>query len=352
MLDIEVTRRCNLRCDYCFVGWSRGWSEEMPEEIAREVIREGAGRFATLHITGGEPLAYRPLFSLVALGAELGYREILINTNGTLLSDQAVSRLAAHRGRLSLSVSLDGPEELHDRARGAGRFREAAAGIRRALAAGLGVTAMTVVTPEVLAVLGRFLRGLQRDFPGLAGVTLFPVGVGPEGSQKPGARLRPLDPGELTRLALLTALIDRTGIRVGIGAYPIANPLLIAFGYPRERLYQCEAGRGRVCVHADLGVSSCHPVKEPIYGRWRPGLLSELGASPVHGALARRQFAGCSDCEEREVCGHCRAFVAASGAGLLGNDFICHEVLRQTPRAPPEGGRGVGYKNERQGSPL
>lgn len=337
MLDLEVTRRCNLRCDYCFVGWSRGWVDEMPHETALQILKEGRGLFSTLHLTGGEVFLYKPLLSLINAAFALGYEEVLINTNGTLLRPEVIERLSGYGPKLSLSISLDGPEELHDRVRGPGRFQEAVGGLRAALDAGLRVTVMTVVTPEVLRVLGSFLTSLQRDFPGLLGVSLFPVGVGPEGSQKPGVALRPLLPAELVRLALLTALTSRTGFQVGIGAYPVVNPLLLAFGYPREHLYQCTAGRGRICVHADLSVSSCHPVKEAIYGRWRPGLLRELNSFSTHRALKERDFHGCRTCEQKEICGHCRAFVTASGEHLLGNDEICREVL--TPMSSSKGGR-------------
>jgi radical SAM protein with 4Fe4S-binding SPASM domain len=333
-LDLEVTRRCNLRCDHCFVGWSRGWSGEIPVETALAILREGAGHFPLLHITGGEPFAYAELFTLLEEGVRLGYPGILINTNGSLLTParvRALEALDAPRGRITLSVSLDGPEPLHDAVRGDGQFKEATAAITALLEAGIGVTVMTVVTPEVLAALTPFVFDLKARFPGLTGVTLFPVGVGPEGSQKPGARLRALTSAELHELALTVALVHKTGFSIGVGAYPILNPLLRALGYPEALLYQCTAGRGRVCVHADLTVSPCHPVKEAVYGTYRPGLLGELAGFEAHGRLTRRDFEGCSDCEHRPSCGHCRAFVAAAGEPLLGNDAICREVLPGVP---------------------
>jgi radical SAM protein with 4Fe4S-binding SPASM domain len=184
----------------------------------------------------------------------------------------------------------------------------------------------------VLRVLAPFVEAVRREHPAIAGMTLFPVGVGPEGSQKPGVALTSLLPDELRELAFAVALLYRAGFDIGIGAYPMVNPLLSALGYPESRMYRCNAGRGRVCVHADRSVSSCHPVKDAIYGAWRPGLLRELAGFPVHDALARRDFDGCRSCEHNEACGHCRAFVTASGASLLGNDEVCREVVfRQAP---------------------
>jgi MoaA/NifB/PqqE/SkfB family radical SAM enzyme len=263
-LDIEVTRRCNLRCEYCFVGWSRGWTAEMPADIAHQIVAEGSGLFPVLHVTGGEPFTYPALFDVVEAGLALEYDEILINTNGTLLTAPVVQRLDSYRPRLHLSVSLDGPQEIHDAVRGAGRFEKAATGIERLLDVGVRVTVMTVVTERVLQCLPAFVRDLYDRHPGIVGVTLFPVGVGPPGTQKPGVELQSLTPDQIQELALAVALLCAGGYNVGVGAYPIINPLLPALGYPPSRLYECTAGRGRICVHADLTVSTCHPVKEPV----------------------------------------------------------------------------------------
>jgi radical SAM protein with 4Fe4S-binding SPASM domain len=336
MLDLELTRRCNLRCDYCFVGWSRDWTSDMPRETALRIVEEGEGLFSTLHLTGGEPFAHNAIFEVLEAALARGYERVVINTNGTLLTPERVRRLAACAPRVSVTVSLDGPEEIHDAVRGPGRFRQALDGLRALHAAGVDAQVMTVVTKEVLAVLPAFVLDLHEAAPGLRGITLFPVGVGPAGSQKPGAELRPLSAGELRRLCAAVALLERAGISIGIGAYPIVNPLLSALGYPAEKLYRCTAGRGRVCVHADLTVSTCHPVKEPVYGAYRPGLLRALGASPEHHRIAARDYDGCRSCEHQEACGHCRAFVTASGRDFYGNDEVCHDVLeRGAPRPSP-----------------
>jgi MoaA/NifB/PqqE/SkfB family radical SAM enzyme len=326
-LDIELTRQCNLRCDYCFVGWSRDWTSMMPLDVAHQIIEEGAGLFPVLHFTGGEPFAYRGLFELIEAGLALDYGEVLINTNGTLLNEKNVGRLAELGPRIHVSVSLDGPEPIHDPVRGAGRFRQAARGIDLLLAAGVRVTVMSVVTPAVLGCLATFVPELFRAHPGIVGVTLFPVGVGPEGTQKPGVKLQPLTPSQLRELALVVVLLYRTGHNVGVAAYPIINPLLSAFGYPRSRLYQCTAGRGRVCVHADLTVSTCHPVKDPVYGSWQSGLFHRLHEFPAHQRMASRDFEGCRSCRLQEDCGHCRAFVTGAGLTLYDNDKICRDAL-------------------------
>ncbi|HLM75885.1 MAG TPA: radical SAM protein, partial [Polyangiaceae bacterium] len=150
-LDIELTRRCNLRCEYCFVGWSRDWHTDMPLATALNVVSEGAGLFPMLHITGGEPFAYSSLFQVIEAGLEHGYEEILINSNGTMLTPEIVDRLASYGGRLAISVSLDGPATTHDAARGEGRFQTALSGLSALLKRGVRASVMTVITPVVLA---------------------------------------------------------------------------------------------------------------------------------------------------------------------------------------------------------
>lgn len=326
-LDIEVTRKCNLRCDYCFVGWSRDWHSMIPPEIARQIIEEGAGLYPTLHFTGGEPFSYPAIFELIEKGADLEYPEILINSNGTFFTPDVVQRLSKYNPRIHISVSLDGPQSIHNSVRGEGLFQQTAEGINRLLAANIKTTIMSVVTPQVLAVLPGFIEDLFHNHPGIVGVTLFPVGVGPEGTQKPGATIRPLSPGELRELALIVALLYKSHRNVGVAAYPIINPLLKAFGYPASLLYQCTAGRGRICVHADLSVSTCHPVKDPVYGKWTSGLFNRLHEFPEHQRMASRDFDGCRACALKEDCGHCRAFVTGAGMPLYGNDKVCKEAL-------------------------
>jgi MoaA/NifB/PqqE/SkfB family radical SAM enzyme len=186
---------------------------------------------------------------------------------------------------------------------------------------------MTVVTPAVLAVLPDFLVERHRSHPNIMGVTLFPVGVGPSGTQKPGATIDQLGPKDIQLLAAQVALAVRIGLRVQVGAYPMINPLLRKLGYPEALLYQCTAGRGRVCVHADLGVSSCHPVRQPIYGRWRPGLFDEIPGLDVHRRMGARDYDGCRSCPEQESCGHCRAYVTSSVDDFFGNDLVCHDIV-------------------------
>lgn len=107
--------RCNLSCLHCAAG---NGESSMPLRTAGELIRSAAAAGArVLFFEGGEPLLWRDgdaaLPELIRLGREAGFFSIGYTTNGTL---------PIVPGADVVSVSLDGPEAVHDRIRGAGSF--------------------------------------------------------------------------------------------------------------------------------------------------------------------------------------------------------------------------------------
>ncbi|MCH8134485.1 MAG: radical SAM protein, partial [Proteobacteria bacterium] len=77
LLAINLTRRCNLACDHCYLDAStlkHGSPLELTtDEVCRlldDVVQCGEGPMVVL--TGGEPLMRRDLEAIVTYGAELG----------------------------------------------------------------------------------------------------------------------------------------------------------------------------------------------------------------------------------------------------------------------------------------
>jgi MoaA/NifB/PqqE/SkfB family radical SAM enzyme len=112
-VSIEVTKRCNARCDFC-----EFWHTEDRDEMTdfRDVVR----RFEPLVVvlTGGEPLLRRDLIKLVReIRGMPGFRYITLLTNGGLLSEKKVSALV-EAGVNQINVSLNYPDERQDQERG------------------------------------------------------------------------------------------------------------------------------------------------------------------------------------------------------------------------------------------
>lgn len=133
----EATMRCNLHCEFCYVGdllnVEGAWRDELTVEALRRAFPDGAGLQVSL--TGGEIFMRKDILSVLDLFREKGYSCGYLTTNGTIIDEKRAEALAglATRGFLKhVSVSIDGPPDLHDRARGSkGTFERTAAGLRR-----------------------------------------------------------------------------------------------------------------------------------------------------------------------------------------------------------------------------
>jgi len=118
---LTLTNRCNLRCSMCNM-WAMTPKEDLSEEVLHNLrtSRLWPG-IRILDLTGGEPfLADVPAIVKILLTKNI--QSIYLTTNGTLslrVLEQAEKILQIGGGfHLFIGVSLDGPEEIHDRLRG------------------------------------------------------------------------------------------------------------------------------------------------------------------------------------------------------------------------------------------
>ena len=117
-----VTSRCNLLCTHCFY-WeelNKKKDELDLEEIER--ISRSLPNLLTLSLTGGEPYL-RPDLPEIAAAFEKnsGVKNIQIPSNGLLVgktiarAEQLLQKV--RKARVCTGVSLDGPEDIHNRIR-------------------------------------------------------------------------------------------------------------------------------------------------------------------------------------------------------------------------------------------
>ncbi len=117
-----VTSKCNLLCKHCFY-WdelNKKSGELSYDEI--ETIARSLPNLLSLSLTGGEPYL-RPDLPEIAAAFERhsGVRNVQIPSNG-LLVDKTLARAEkllrlVRRARVCTGVSLDGPEEIHNKIR-------------------------------------------------------------------------------------------------------------------------------------------------------------------------------------------------------------------------------------------
>jgi len=165
----EATMRCNLHCEFCYVGdllnLEGEWRQELSLEALGKAFPDKDG--FQISLTGGEIFMRKDIMSVLDLFRTKGYACGYLTTNGTIITDERAEALAdlAAKGFLKhISVSVDGPKDLHDAARGLkGTFERTTQGLQRLQAAArkrgapLRVSINTTVAHESLAALDRMV---------------------------------------------------------------------------------------------------------------------------------------------------------------------------------------------------
>ncbi len=126
---LELTYRCNLRCEMCFQGHAiKGERDQVDTAGWKRIIDQMPSRTA-ITLTGGEP-TLRHDFRELAGHAFLHHR-CHMNTNGTLLNDD-LARFIVNGRFLVVGVSIDGDCETHNAIRcNKDAFDKAWSGIER-----------------------------------------------------------------------------------------------------------------------------------------------------------------------------------------------------------------------------
>jgi MoaA/NifB/PqqE/SkfB family radical SAM enzyme len=128
-INWEITYRCNLNCDFCFIRESKKLNSPAIRELnpaqAKSFVDSVADLKPSFYLTGGEPFARADSLDIIAHIRDRGCG-CGINTNGTLLNRDKIRRLCALRPDYVI-VSLHGPSSVHDRLCGKpGTFSRAA----------------------------------------------------------------------------------------------------------------------------------------------------------------------------------------------------------------------------------
>ncbi|MFH1481633.1 MAG: radical SAM protein [Pseudomonadota bacterium] len=126
---------CNLACEHCFINCGpRNHSFEFMtrQQVHRTLEESRQLGVKEYYFTGGEPFMNPQIMDILDMTLEAG--PITLLTNGTLLKEEGVKRMAKMDNRslysLEIRISLDGhTEETNDAIRGMGVFKKVMAGV-------------------------------------------------------------------------------------------------------------------------------------------------------------------------------------------------------------------------------
>ena len=132
-LFLELRLCCNAHCFHCGSNCEAEGDELLTPADYRRLLEEVRADFGTkglmLCITGGEPLLRRDFFEIMGCARDLGFSWGM-TTNATRIDRETAKKLA-ETGMKTVSVSIDGLPETHDRLRGMpGGYERAMRGVQ------------------------------------------------------------------------------------------------------------------------------------------------------------------------------------------------------------------------------
>lgn len=227
-LGLVPTFACNLRCRHCFVGPDRR-GRAMPLERFLEALRDAqALGVASLQLTGGEPFVHPERLALLQHLAGSAV-PTGISTNGTRLGRDDIALL--RNSQVSLCLSIDGPEPVHDALRGPGALATTRRAATHCARYEVPFDVSTTVTRESLPHTARTV-GIAVDL-GARGVHLGPLQrLGGRSDGLAGQQLDEDDTVELlARLAALRPTLPSgvavTARNLGLRARAVTHPCAV-----------------------------------------------------------------------------------------------------------------------------
>lgn len=110
-LRISITNRCNVKCFYCHHDGIIPQKYEMTDDeiyrVAKVAADIGVGK---IRLSGGEPLIRDDIVEIVQKISSIGFKDIALTTNGTLLGKYAHELKQAGLNRVNVSFDTLNPE--------------------------------------------------------------------------------------------------------------------------------------------------------------------------------------------------------------------------------------------------
>ncbi len=335
----NLTRRCNLACEHCYMDASPAAADELGIEEGLRLIDELAGlKIPMLIMTGGEPLLSKNFYAYAFHAKAVGLRTV-ISTNGTLITPEVAGLLREAEIRY-VGVSLDSCRpEVHDKFRGVkGAYEQALTGLKNARDAGLKTGLRVTLTRENWHEVPALLDlALEMNIPRFCIYHLVPTGR--------GADIVDMDVTADERRSVIKFLAEAAmelkdrEIEILSTDSPMDGAYLLEMlkddPARRERAWKllenaggCSAGTKVANISYDGSVHPCHFMPD-VVGNIREKSFREIwidDPSPELKALRgmRETLLGaCGECDYKILCGGCRQKARYYKGDLREEDPTC-----------------------------
>lgn len=333
LLAVFVTNRCPLRCRHCFYvkQMNRRLDEITPAQM--ETLAASIGRMGTVVLTGGEPLERSDLADLIGIWSRPDRAQVTALATSGYFPDRLARVLDEVYSRkpdtqLDLGLSLDGPEDVHDRIRQRpGSYRRAMESYRvleevRKRRPGLRIHLLLTFSALNQHVAKRTLLGWDRELkPDSLGVTLIRGEVPDKSAFSFDLGLYREVQAAIEDRSKFSAILDGQGIwaaRLGRMFTRMRSDLIVRTCRERRRIMACYAGRLSAVIYPDGQVHACEILDSPLgnLGDFSYDLSRLLGSEK---AWSRIEKLSRSDCFCTHECN--------MTPNLLFNPYLCARLV-------------------------
>jgi radical SAM protein with 4Fe4S-binding SPASM domain len=320
--SIELTHRCNLRCNHCYMGEIQS-SAEMDNETLRDLIKDVADAgFVAVCLSGGEPLLRDDLQRIMCEIKKYDM-DVILSTNGLLLSEECVQELKSLVDLVCISLDSH-EEEIHDSFRGLnGSQKMTLQGINNCISQDVQVRIFTTLTKFNHKKLPELIRFVERmGINEIAFFDLNPVGKGKKGGRKDQLTVEELKEA----VTLLNKKKESSRLKIDVlaplnfyekSSY-INQMTLLSGGF-------CNAGISTVNISPDGIVQPCSRLRINL-GNIKESKLQSIwkNSTVLKEIRDRSRLKGvCGECEHKYFCGGCRANAYSRYGDFLMEDMRC-----------------------------
>lgn len=298
---LEVTRRCNRACVYCYAKGSaagRELTEVRLQEILERLIPDVMPSGITL--IGGEPLLNE---ELTAIARQIQRHRIAVSlsTNALGLNRARIEELVG-AGVTAFELSYDSPDPTTYARLTGSRLGSIQRSLTELVRTGVTVTVGAMLTRSNL---GQLEELLQICFVlGVRRVSLNQVAL--IGNAKDNPSILPTD-GELaTSLEGVNSLASALGLRVGVGL-PIEPCRLSQTRFPALEFERCRCGDCKWLIEPSGNVRVCELASNSVGNIFDESWLSIVKSARAECFRNHQTRTVCQGCKDWDTCrGGCR----------------------------------------------